>query len=509
MRRYIKDHIKRCIPCLSHRKNSGKQPGMLQEIPTPEKPFEWIHLDHTGPYPTTFNKNTHCLVMVDRLTKFAYLEPVKNTSAKETMRAVQRFMDDWGVPAKMTTDRGTCFTSAVFKDFLRRLGVRQHWTCPRRAQGNAQVERVNGVLTPLLAKLLHDQTTGRWDTLIKKVQLLLNTSINTSTGETPIRLLCGFNPVVPDRHLQSIAHPSTEGRTSPKSLRTAALDRIKSAFEETKKHYDKRHVAAEKLRTGDIVWFSAPPRAADGASRKLDPLFRGPLCVSKVLTHDTYVVVSLDDENPHSSTAHIGQLRRFGPPRGGESSSDDADPSTAVNGSADPVIQSDVDDDRASGDGGGSLTDVRSIAGESSSDRSSSYYDARSSLEREPSSESSGDIAFRTACESFHKSSPQHSDVTASEPIAESQFRPHTISTLQTISEPTPEVVEDTIPSPAMIRELTSTAEGADSITEAPAAGPSEQLTVRRRRITTVTAQPTRRSTRVPKPRVPYDASFK
>ena len=94
MSRYISDHIRRCIPCLAHRRRSGKQPGVLQQITVPERPFDWIHMDHVGPYPTTFSKNTHILVIIDRLTRFSYLEPVRSTSAGATVEAFQRFLND-------------------------------------------------------------------------------------------------------------------------------------------------------------------------------------------------------------------------------------------------------------------------------------------------------------------------------------------------------------------------------------------------------------------------------
>ena len=160
---------------------------------------------------------------------------------------------------------------------MRKLGVRHHLIRPQRPNANGLAERVNGVLTPLLAKLLHTQSLGKWDKLVKKVQLFMNTSFNASSEDSPMRLLCGFNPAVPDRHFGALVHPSADTRESPEELQTRAVDRIKSTFEETKKFYDRRHVAAEKLRTGDVVWFSASPTPADGTSRKLDPLFRGPL----------------------------------------------------------------------------------------------------------------------------------------------------------------------------------------------------------------------------------------
>ena len=235
--------------------------------------------------------------------------------------------------------------------------------------------------------MLHEGRAGKWDRLTKKVQLFLNTSVSSSTGETPLRLLCGFNPTVPDRYLAAVAHPSTSTRESPEALREAALSRLKSSFEDAKKYYDRRHFAAESLKAespGDIVWFAAPPRPADGTSRKLDPLFRGPMVVSRVLDHDTYAVASLDDNNRYVTSAHIDQLRLFG--HGAGQTPDGANHSTRPEPTTDPASpshprppfsperseqpkshrQAEHIVDESSGDGVGLLTNVDSIPGTSS-----------------------------------------------------------------------------------------------------------------------------------------------
>lgn len=94
-------------------------------------------------------------------------------------------------------------------------------------------------------------------------------------------------------------------------LRKEAAGRLKRSFDEAKRYYDRRHRAAEKLSPGDIVRFSAPPRAADGTLRKLDPLFRGPLVITRATGQDTYALLSVEDDK-FAGTAHTSQLRLFG-----------------------------------------------------------------------------------------------------------------------------------------------------------------------------------------------------
>lgn len=314
MRRFVSDHVHRCIPCLAHKRNAGKQPGLLNTIPIPNEPFEWVHVDHLGPLPTSTTGKQYLMVIVDRLTKFVHLQAVTNTSASVTVKALRNFIDDWGAPASITSDRGTAFTAKATQDFFAAKGIKHRQTCPRRPLGNGQVERVNGVVIPLLAKLVHAKRPGTWDRHVKSIQLLLNTSTNRSTGNTPIRLLCGFNPSVPDRHLAYVRHTANELHVDPVQLRQEAINRLHHSRTEAKRFYDRRHYAAERLSPGDIVWMTVSPRAADGRSRKLDALYRGPLFVIKSLGNDVYVVHSAtaEDGRVYKTTAHIGQLRRFG-----------------------------------------------------------------------------------------------------------------------------------------------------------------------------------------------------
>ena len=112
------DHVARCIPCLAHKRKSGKEPGLLREIPTSQEPMCWIHCDHVGPYPNSFSKCTHVRVIADRLTEFVYLEAVRGTSAERIIAALEKFMADWGVPAHLTSDRETAFTAKSFQKFI-------------------------------------------------------------------------------------------------------------------------------------------------------------------------------------------------------------------------------------------------------------------------------------------------------------------------------------------------------------------------------------------------------
>lgn len=113
MRRYVKFHIKMCMECLLVKRPRGKQPGLLHPIPVGRRPFDTMHLDHVGPFIITSKGYKYILTLVDNFTKYVIFYAVSGTSSKETLSCIASFVIAYGLPRRLITDRGTCFTSQV------------------------------------------------------------------------------------------------------------------------------------------------------------------------------------------------------------------------------------------------------------------------------------------------------------------------------------------------------------------------------------------------------------
>lgn len=123
MRRYVKQHIRMCFECLLSKNPRGRRPGLLHPVPLGRRPFETVHVDHVGPFVTTKEGNRYVIVFVDNLTKFVVLYSVANTSAEALLEKVQVFTDNYGLPGRFVTDRGTCYTAASFERFCNERGI--------------------------------------------------------------------------------------------------------------------------------------------------------------------------------------------------------------------------------------------------------------------------------------------------------------------------------------------------------------------------------------------------
>jgi len=132
------------------KKPRGKQPGPLHPIPVGRRPFDTVHMDHIGPFVTTLTGNKYILVIVDNLTKFTCLFTAKDTSTNGTIDNLTTLVQMFGLPNRLVTDRGTCFTARRFEEFCEEKGIHHTLTSTRRPQANGQVERTNSIVLSML-----------------------------------------------------------------------------------------------------------------------------------------------------------------------------------------------------------------------------------------------------------------------------------------------------------------------------------------------------------------------
>ena len=117
-----------------------------------QRPFSHMHVDLVGPLPVSSDGFIHILTMIDRTTRWLEAVPLKETTASTCSAA---YMASWvarfGVPASLTSDRGTQFSSATWKRLCSGLGIRHIMTTSYHPQANCMVERVHRQLKDALS----------------------------------------------------------------------------------------------------------------------------------------------------------------------------------------------------------------------------------------------------------------------------------------------------------------------------------------------------------------------
>ena len=191
MREKVKEHIANCLRCVEYSPPSGKPEGLLHNIKKESIPFHTIHVDHMGPLEKSSQGNKHLLVIVDAFTKFVRLYACKSTKTEEVLRKLKEYFRAYSRPRRLISDRGTAFTSALFKDFMQSEKIEHILVAVGTPRANGQVERFNRVIAPALAKLSDVPT--KWDREIERVEFSLNNTVCRATADTPSRLLFGVD----------------------------------------------------------------------------------------------------------------------------------------------------------------------------------------------------------------------------------------------------------------------------------------------------------------------------
>jgi transposase InsO family protein len=116
----------------------------VQQIPVPVKKFSHVHVDLVGPLPVAARGHRYILTAIDRTSRWPEAVPLTGITAEECADAfVAGWVARFGVPATVTTDRGTQFTSATWACLASKLGFQHVLTSAYHPQANGMVERLH------------------------------------------------------------------------------------------------------------------------------------------------------------------------------------------------------------------------------------------------------------------------------------------------------------------------------------------------------------------------------
>ena len=122
MNRQSRLFAQQCLPC-----QAAKVSRHLRLQPTaiavPGRRFEHVHVDLVGPLPLS-SGYTYLFTVVDQTTRWPEAIPLAGiTAANCAATLFHGWIQRFGVPAVITSDRGAQFTSALWSSLCSLLGI--------------------------------------------------------------------------------------------------------------------------------------------------------------------------------------------------------------------------------------------------------------------------------------------------------------------------------------------------------------------------------------------------
>ncbi|XP_015961768.1 uncharacterized protein LOC107485744 [Arachis duranensis] len=160
-------------------------------------PFNQWGIDILGPFPTAPGQMKYLVVVIDYFSKWIEAQPLARITSNQMISFVWKYIIyRFGIPRHIVTDNGRQFTDHNFKDFLQKLKINHHFSSVEHPQSNGLAEAANKVVLHALRKKL-DNAKGLWAELVPEILWSYNTTVHTSTKETPFRLVYGSEAMIP------------------------------------------------------------------------------------------------------------------------------------------------------------------------------------------------------------------------------------------------------------------------------------------------------------------------
>ena len=192
---FVKDCISACHKCVA-RKSPINRHHPMGHVPVSGR-FERVAMDLLDVSVISAKGYKYILVVCDYFTKYTEAYPLKDKTARYVADAL---MDIWlpryGFPLFLHSDQGKEFDNMMIHTLSELLGTVKTKTTPYHPRSDGLVERFNRTLLAMLAMFV-SQEHDNWDDLLPFMMLAYNTTVHTSTGFTPYRLVFGDESNLP------------------------------------------------------------------------------------------------------------------------------------------------------------------------------------------------------------------------------------------------------------------------------------------------------------------------
>ena len=318
----VEDYCRGCAVCAVNKTSNTMPAGKLVPMPIPERPWDSVGVDFTGPLPETKRGNNSIMATIDRLTKMLMLRACNTTiTGIESGRLLLDQMLTVGrLPSSIVSDRDVRFTGVAWGQLWRGLKTEQKMSTSYHPQTDGQTERANRTLQTVLRS--YAESRADWDEWLPFVAAAYNSTVQESTGRTPFDMnfpdgrsidplewAIGERRKICDTDKRGVSEQAERTLTEMKTIWDEVRAKLVVEQARQKEYADKKR-SDVKYGVGDSVYVSTSNLRAYGG--KLVPKWVGPYLVTEVLSSGVNVRLDLRGElGKAHDVFHVSRLKRY------------------------------------------------------------------------------------------------------------------------------------------------------------------------------------------------------
>nr|GEV22888.1 putative reverse transcriptase domain-containing protein [Tanacetum cinerariifolium] len=309
----IATYVSKFLTCLKVKAEHQKPSGLLVQPKIPQWKWDNITMDFVTKLPKTQSGNDTIWVVVDRLTKYAYFLPMKETHPMDKLARLylKEVVTRHGIPVSIIYDRDPRFTSNFWKVFQKAIGTRLDMSTAYHPETDWQSEKTIQTLEDMLRACtleIVEKDTYRWlifhTTTVTMLVLKLPRSRHFMVGSVDHPFV-GPRSETPSSPVPKLIHETTEKIVQIKQ-------RIQAARHRQKSYTDVRRKPLE-FQVADRVMLKVSPWKGVvrfGKRGKLNPRYIGPFKVLAKVGTVGYRLELPEQLSRVHSTFHMSNLKK-------------------------------------------------------------------------------------------------------------------------------------------------------------------------------------------------------
>ncbi len=301
--KFVETRVSNCVNCLRKYNKPPKHTSLITHSPRYNRVWGCVSIDLIGPWTENMFQGKRVkfvLILVCLHSRYVFAHPIADATTESTIKCLlEEFIPTYGLFSAVRSDRGTNFTSQVFKGVMQHMGVKTI-LIPARNPNSNPVERYNqGIYNAIRSDTSSEPKD--WAKKIKLAAFVINISKNKRTGYSPYFVVFGRQPLLPINVFSPVEQKLVDELDCNSYV--TFFEKVEQIMfniaskEQVYLEYENRNRGGkEELEVNDVC-FAFFDIAKVGLSRKLQSFYAGPFIISHKFSEILFEITPIHNCN--------------------------------------------------------------------------------------------------------------------------------------------------------------------------------------------------------------------